>query len=86
MISVRRLSPYLSRTSSSSLTMTARSFFSLPRISSYSAIFARISLEFFQEFVNGKLGEAIELQFEDGVDLAQGEAALFVALRARGRA
>ena len=31
----------------------------------------------FEDFVDRKLGEAIELQFEDGVDLAEREAALF---------
>jgi len=41
MICVRRASPYLSRTSSSSFTMTLRSFFSLARIDSYSAISSR---------------------------------------------
>ena len=50
--------------------MTARSFLSLPRISSYSAIFSRISFEFVEDFVDRELGEAIELQLEDGVDLA----------------
>jgi len=40
-ICVRRASPYLSRISSSSFTMTARSFISLARIDSYSAIRSR---------------------------------------------
>ncbi len=35
-------------------------------------------LEFVEQFVDGELREAIELQFEDGVDLAQREALLFV--------
>ena len=57
--------------------MTSRSFLSLARIDSYSAIFVADLAEFFEDFVDGELGEAIELQFEDGVDLAQREAALF---------
>ena len=35
--------------------------------------------EFAEQLVNGELGEAVKLQFEDGVDLAQGEAALLGA-------
>ena len=38
-------------------------------------------LQLVQELVDGELGEAIELQFENGVDLAQSEAALLVARR-----
>ena len=59
--------------------MTARSFFSLPRIASYSAIFSRISRQLFQQLVDGELREAVELQFEDGVDLPQGEAVFLAA-------
>ena len=43
-------------------------------------------LQFVQNLVDGELGQAIELQFENGVDLAQREAALFAAAAARGRA
>ena len=36
--------------------------------------------ELVENLVDRKLGEAVELQLEDGVDLLEGEAALFVAL------
>ena len=40
---------------------------------SYSAMFSRIWASSFEELVDGELGEAVELQFEDGVDLLEGE-------------
>ena len=53
--------------------MTPRSFFSEARIDSYSAMLSRTSRSSSDELVDGELGEAIELQFEDGVDLAIAE-------------
>ncbi len=35
-------------------------------------------LQLVEQFVDGELREAVELQFEDGVDLAEGEAFFFV--------
>ena len=46
---------------------------------SYSAILSRICFEFAEDLIDGKLREAVELQLEDGIDLAEGEAALFTA-------
>ena len=40
---------------------------------SYSAMLSRTGAEFVEELVDGELGEAVELQFEDGVDLAVAE-------------
>ena len=40
---------------------------------SYSAMLSRTSREFVEELVDGELGEAVELQFEDGVDLLERE-------------
>ena len=42
--------------------------------------------EFVEDFVDRELGEAIELQFEDGIDLAQRKAALFALLALLRRA
>ena len=47
---------------------------SLARMDSYSAIFSRICGELVEDFIDGELGQAIELQLEDGVHLAQREA------------
>jgi len=40
---------------------------------SYSAMLSRTLAELVEELVDGELGEAVELQFEDGVDLLVGE-------------
>ena len=58
--------------------MTLRSFFSLARIDSYSAISLAHLLQLVQQFVDGKLRQPVELQFENGVDLAQRQAVLLV--------
>ena len=46
---------------------------------------SRISREFLQDFVDGKLREAVQLQFEDGVDLDVAEAEAFRPWRWRQR-
>ena len=66
---VRRSSPYSFLTSSSSLTMTLRSFFSEPRMDSNSAMLSRVTVQLFNDFVDRELGQAMQLQFEDRVGL-----------------
>ena len=65
--------------------MTPRSFFSEPRIDSYSAMFSRTSVQFLGDFIDGELGQAMQLQFEDGIGLFGGEGLLGIELgRAAG--
>ena len=52
---------------------------------SYSAMRSRTCLQFVEQLVDGELGEAIELEFEDGVDLTKGEALFLVRQRSRSR-
>ena len=66
---VRRASPYFFLISSSSLTMTLRSFFSEPRIDSYSVDAVANFGQLLQDFVDREPGQAMQLQFEDGVGL-----------------
>ena len=58
--------------------MTARSFFSLARIDFVLGDALANLLQLVQQLVDGELGQAIELQFENGVDLAEREAFLLV--------
>ena len=65
--------------------MTLRSFFSEPRMDSNSAMFSRTSVQLFGDFVDGELGQAVQLQFEDRVGLNGGERLFRIELRERGR-
>ena len=49
--------------------MTPRSFFSLARIDSYSAMRVAHLGQFLQDFVDGQARQPVQLQFEDGVGL-----------------
>ena len=51
--------------------MTLRSFLSLPRMDFVLGDLFADFAQFVEDFVDRELGEAIELQFEDGVDLAE---------------
>ena len=51
--------------------MTPRSFFSEPRIDSYSAMLLANLLQLLRDFVDRKPGQAMQLQFEDRVGLLE---------------
>ena len=65
--------------------MTPRSFFSEPRMDWYSVMTFADFLQLVRDFVDGELGQAVQLQFEDGVGLLRGERLLGIELgRAAG--
>ena len=61
--------------------MTLRSFFSEPRIDSYSAMLLARHAQFLGDFVDGEPGQAMQLQFEDRVRLNAGERLFRIDLR-----
>ena len=75
-ICVRRSSPNSLRAASSSLMMTERSFACRGQNRFILCNALAHFNEFFENLVRGKLGETVELQFKDGVDLAIGQARL----------
>ncbi len=63
--------------------MTAFSFFSLARMDLQLGDALADLGEFLEDFVDGKLRQAVQLQFEDGVDLDVAEAEAFAGADGR---
>ena len=84
-MTVRRSSPYCFFTSSSSLTITVRSFFSEPRMDSVFRDAVARFFQFVRDLVDRELGEAVQLQFEDCIGLLRGERLLGIQFRRAAR-